>query len=237
MVIGIILMIILILLIIYISIKIGKTIIKTLITLVILTIVLLGLFGGLVYVDYKYYSNNMKEIALVYELNNSNIQLTFNKGVSTNLSNVYKVLTKNYNFKEESEKNNILYIVIPKSFLEEKLIPSKLTFKLPNKEKKNIEITLDKNEIIDILNDNYNKTYDKIIVGNYTNSSSMNNKLNFREITTLFLTQKILNNKDDLLLIIDAYKNDTVKVYPERESLKLIKKLIPTSTLESFIHN
>lgn len=219
-----------------------------------------GIFGVIYYDLNNLSSSSELSFNLVYEKDDSylfGLNLPFKNSnlVFENVSSLDEDFVENLNVSNLKNNKNDFVVVLEKKAFEEILEKSydfsdfvylnftkvkEYDFKFSsfevveilesrNSEDIFLEILLDNNQIEgfqrNLLKSYFKKRFEII---------EEENNLKFREMIFGFVLKSSFENKDSILSYLENFDEDRINIYPTRLSFKLLK-IIPTSTLKSFI--
>lgn len=249
----------------YLIFKFIKKLVFAVFTLVLLVVLVVGGVGGLVYLDFKQLSTqNDFDINLVYQETGSNdLVLGTNipvRNQELNITNIEKLSVSELNNLDPeaiTDNDNKFVIIITDTTFKE--IMNKEVYDLNNIDGVDFsaystyDLTLTKNEIIQIIESSDGtdtlleiilekngitgiaKEISKPMLKGEISKSLEASNLSFKEALFLFVLSQSIQNEQNVLTILDAYKNDDgVQVYPDRFTFKLVR-MLPISTIQQYL--
>jgi len=242
----------------YLIFKFIKKLVFAVFTAVFLFVAVIGGVFGLVYLDFNQLSSQTDfDIDVIYVnegnyafgtqimvRNNSQINLTSVKGISgsdlsaidinkiTKEDNLFVVEVDSVLFNSLIENNTFSF----NQFASNDALSS-FTLEFTGSEISNLLVSTNaKNEFVTLLLDKNNmKGIIRETVKPIINSEITNLPFDIKQLLFLAVMQESLKNKDNILTLLKAYKNDNgLAVYPDRYSFKLLK-MLPVDTIQSYI--
>ena len=220
-----------------------KKIIFTIIGVVLFFLLILISCATLIYVDLSNIAEYQTiELNLVYEKNGEFIRgMNYIHRENTNANNLSMLENikplKNIsleNLIEESKKSENKFVIVINEDLFVNTLEDKEYDLLKELSISNdfFSLVLNKSEMIDIINNEYEGNKFEMV-------SPMIEAINFNnfdhtDMIFLFSLREALKNPENLILIINYYKDDKIEVYPKRFSFEIIK-YVPTFWIEFFI--
>ena len=220
-----------------------KKIIFTIIGVVLFFLLILISCATLIYIDLSNIAEYQTiELNLVYEKNGEfirGINYIHKENIDTNnlsmLENIKPLKNISLeNLIDESKKSENKFVIIVNEELLTNTLEDKEYDLLKELSISNdfFSLVLNKSEMIDIINDEYEG--DKFeMVSPMLEVINFNN-FDYTDMIFLFSLREITKNPENLILIINYYKEDKIEVYPKRFSFQIIK-YVPTFWIEFFI--
>jgi len=243
---------------IYLIFKFVKKLIFAVFSVILLFVVIVGSIFGLVYLDFKQLSSQTDfDVDVIYVngqnyefgtqvmiRNNSNIDLDSIKGLSKSELSLIDV--------SSIKKEDNLFIVEIDSVLFDSLIAnntftfdqfanndafSSFTLEFTGEEISSLLVSNNAKEefVTMILDKNNMKGALRIAAEGILNSEIDKLPFQIKEILFLVVMQNSMEDKNNVLALLKAYKNDEgIAVYPDRFTFKLVR-MLPVNTIESYI--
>ncbi len=248
--------IVVLMLVFYILLKVLKKVIKAILVFSIIVLVAIGGFLGMIYLDYGYYSKSLTNFNLdIYIKDNDFVGVSLPiRNHSLDVNNIKDA--PHISALDDLPIDGHISLIIPQEVYRDLISDVKLsdTGKI-DVGVLTVNVTLSKDEFFEVLNSNDpKKTLIEILVrkndfdelseygfdpntmfeneiSNFINS----NKVGIKGILVLMSFREVLSNKDSVVKLINDYKNDKVLLIPERPSLKILKRYIPTEKILVYI--
>ena len=249
-----------ILVVIYLIFKFIKKLVFAIFSLILFFVLIIAGIAGVVYMDYNYLiSQNDFDLKVLYQSDSnyafgSNIKIENKTPDLENIKSISKAELSALKLEDISSEDKVFAIVVDEELL--KSIMTKESYSIPglnsSAELKKYDLTLTKFDVIEVLNadDDLDK-YIEIVqkknklsviektlfetVGKQMIKSELEKKgITLKEAVFLTVVSEEMKNEMNAVKLVEGFKEETLMVYPERFSFKLVR-FLPVGTIQGFM--
>lgn len=249
-----------ILVVIYLIFKFIKKLVFAVFTLFLFLILIVVGIAGIVYMDYSYLtSQNNFDLKVVYKTSDkyafgSNIKIV---NQTPDLEKIKTISSKELtSLKPEdiSSEDKMFVIVMDEELF--KSIMTKDSYSIPginsSEQLKKYDLSLTKFDVIEVINaeDDIGKFIEIVLkknklsvlektlfetIGKQMIKSELDKKgITLKEAVFLTVVSEEMQNEKNVIKLVEGFKDETLMIYPERFSFKLVR-LLPVDTIQGFI--